>query len=54
VRYHTSWQILQQNLPRILAKRILLTHMNASMLARRGEINQPNILLAEDGLVVDV
>ncbi len=54
VRYHTSWKILEENLPRIAAKRILLTHMNPSMLARRREIDRPNILLAEDGLVVDV
>jgi hypothetical protein len=33
---------------------MLLTHMNASMLARRHEVVRPNILLAEDGLVVDV
>ena len=54
VRYHTSWKIIEENLPRIAAKRILLTHMNGSMLARRHEINQPNILLAEDGLVVEI
>jgi ribonuclease BN (tRNA processing enzyme) len=54
VRYHTSWEILVRHLPRITAKRLLLTHMNASMLARRHEINRPNIVLAEDGMVVDV
>ena len=54
VRYHTSWEILQRNLPRITARRILLTHMNEGMLARRHEVTLPNVLLAEDGLVVDV
>ncbi|MBN9280356.1 MAG: MBL fold metallo-hydrolase [Hyphomicrobium sp.] len=54
VRYHTSWQILQPNLPRITAKRILITHMNSSMLARLDEIGGSNILLAEDGLVVEI
>lgn len=54
VRYHTSWQILKENLPRITAKRIMLTHMNGSMLARLNEFKQPNLLLAEDGLVVDI
>ena len=54
VKFHTSWEIVERNLPRITAKRIMLTHMNASMLARRHEIAWPNILLAEDGLVVDV
>jgi phosphoribosyl 1,2-cyclic phosphodiesterase len=54
VRYHTSWEILQRHLPRITARRILLTHMNEGMLARRHEISRPDILLAEDGLVVHV
>jgi ribonuclease BN (tRNA processing enzyme) len=54
VKFHTSWEILDHNLPRITAKRIMLTHMNNAMLARRHDIVRPNILLAEDGLVVDV
>ncbi len=56
VRYHTSWEVLSKNLPRITAKRIMLTHMNASMLSRLAEIERqrPGILLAEDGLVVDI
>jgi ribonuclease BN (tRNA processing enzyme) len=54
VKYHTSWEVLESHLPRITAKRVLLTHMNDAMLARRHEIVRPDILLAEDGLVVDV
>lgn len=54
VRYHTSWEVLSKNLPRITAKRIMLTHMNASMLSRLDEIKRPNIVLAEDGLVIDI
>jgi ribonuclease BN (tRNA processing enzyme) len=54
VKFHTSWEVLERNLPRITAKRIMLTHMNTAMLARRHEISRPNILLAEDGLVVDI
>jgi ribonuclease BN (tRNA processing enzyme) len=54
VRYHTSWKILEENLPRLAARRLLLTHMNAAMLARRHEINLPNIIIAEDGLVIDL
>ena len=54
VRYHTSWEVLQSHLPRITAKRIMLTHMNNGMLARRHEISRPNILFAEDGMVIDV
>ena len=54
VNFHMSWEILERNLPRIRRKRVMLTHMNDAMLARRHEIARPDILLAEDGLVVDV
>ena len=32
----------------------MLTHMAEPMLARRGEVNDPRIVLAEDGLVLEV
>jgi ribonuclease BN (tRNA processing enzyme) len=54
VKYHTSWEVLKRHLPRITARRIMLTHMNNAMLARCHEIGRPDILLAEDGMVVDV
>lgn len=54
VRYHMSWQTIAANLPRIGARRVMLTHMNERMLANREKAAGPNIVLAEDGLVVDV
>lgn len=54
IRYHTTWRKLEAQLPHITARRILLTHMNASMLARRGDVSDPRIVLADDGLVLDV
>lgn len=53
-RFHMSWKEIQSQLDRIGAKRILLTHMAEPMLARRSEVNDPRVVLAEDGLVVDV
>jgi ribonuclease BN (tRNA processing enzyme) len=53
-RFHMSWKEIQSQLDRIGAKRILLTHMAEGMLARRSEVSDPRVILAEDGLVVDV
>jgi ribonuclease BN (tRNA processing enzyme) len=53
-RYHMSWRTIELNLPRITAHRILLTHMGQSMLASRAEVIHPRVLLAEDGLRLEV
>ena len=53
-RFHTSWKTIQAQLDRIGAKRTLLTHMAEPMLARRSEVQDPRVVLAEDGLVLDV
>jgi ribonuclease BN (tRNA processing enzyme) len=53
-RFHMSWRRIASELDRIGAKRVLLTHMAEPMLARRGEVNDPRIVLAEDGLVLHV
>lgn len=54
VPYHTNWKTLAANLPRLGAKRVLITHMNDQMLARQEEARAAGVLVAEDGLVVDV
>lgn len=53
-RYHMSWKKIASELDRIGAKRVLLTHMADAMLARRAEVGDPRVVLAEDGLVLDV
>jgi len=53
-RFHMSWQTIQANLDRIGAKRVMLTHMAENMLARRSEVGDARVLLAEDGLAVDL
>lgn len=55
VRYHMSWQTIAANLPRIGARKVILTHMSTPMLANRDKaVGTPGILLAEDGLVIDI
>ena len=43
----------QRNLDRIAPKRVMLTHMAEPMLARRSEVTDPRVVLADDGLVVE-
>ena len=50
--YHMTWETLRRQLPRIDAKRILLTHMNNAMLANVAQIDDPRIIVAEDGLTL--
>ena len=53
-RYHMSWSTIRPNLDRIGARRVLLTHMAEKMLARRSEVADPRVVLAEDGLVLEI
>lgn len=53
-RFHMSWRTIERNLERIAANRVMLTHMAEPMLARRHEITDPRIVLAEDGLILDI
>lgn len=52
--YHMTWELLRQQLPRLDAKRILLTHMGAQMIANVDKIDDPRIVIAEDGLAIDI
>ena len=53
-RYHLNWKTIEKNLPRVGAKRVMLTHMNADMLARRNEAAQTGAILADDGFVIEI
>ncbi len=44
IGYHMAWSEIEKNLDRFGAKRVLLTHMNADMLARSAEIATPACL----------
>jgi len=51
VRAHMALSVLQQHLPAIGAKRVILTHMSEDMLGRPGDVGYET---AEDGKIVEV
>ena len=51
---HLSWEILKQRLSELRAGRIMITHMNPTMLARLDEVRAAGVLIAEDGLSLEV
>ena len=51
---HLSWAELKMRLPQLRARRVMLTHMNPTMLARLGEVRAAGVLVAEDGLAIDL
>jgi hypothetical protein len=53
--YHLNWPVIDQNLPRIAAKRVMLTHMSDAMLKSAAALeSRRDIILAEDGLVIRI
>ena len=54
IPYHMYWRIIETNLPRLRARRIMLTHMHNDMLANLAAVRSPGVLVAEDGLVLQV
>jgi ribonuclease BN (tRNA processing enzyme) len=53
-RGHLSWATLQPRLRDFSARRIMVTHMNQSMLAHAEAVRAAGLLVASDGMVVDV
>jgi ribonuclease BN (tRNA processing enzyme) len=51
---HINWATLQAKLPQLKARKIMITHMNPSMLAKVDEARAAGLLVAEDGLVMEV
>ena len=51
---HTSFATLKAKRSLLKAKRIMVTHMNPTMLERQDEARTAGFLVAEDGLVFDV
>ena len=50
---HVTWEILKPRLPDLRARRIMVTHMNPTMLARLDEVRAAGVLVAEDGMVIE-
>lgn len=53
-RGHMSWEVLKPRLPDLAARQIMLTHMNPTMLARLDEVRAAGVLIAEDGLTIEL
>ena len=53
-RYHMDWRTLEANLGRLKARQIMLSHMNADMLAQAAVAERAGVLVAADGLTVEV
>ena len=51
---HLSWDILKPRLPDLRARRIMVTHMNPTMLAHLDEVRAAGVLVAEDGAVIEI
>src|SRR3954468_1379020 len=51
---HLNWKTIQQRLNDFAARRVMITHMNPTMLARIEEAKAAGVLVAEDGLVLDL
>jgi ribonuclease BN (tRNA processing enzyme) len=52
--YHMSWRIIEKNIPRLTAKRIMLSHMGLEMLAKADTIKHPRVIVANDGMKIDI
>lgn len=51
---HLCWTTLRQRLPDFRARRVMITHMNVTMLERVDEARAAGLLVASDGAVVEV
>ena len=49
---HLSWEILKPKIPALNAKRLMVTHMNPTVLAKLDELKSAGVLVAEDGLLL--
>jgi ribonuclease BN (tRNA processing enzyme) len=54
LRGHLTWEILKPRLPDLRAKRIMITHMSASMLPKIDEARAAGVQIAEDGAVMEI
>jgi len=51
---HMTWSVLKERLADFHARRVMITHMSASMLAHVEDARGAGVLVAEDGLMLDV
>jgi ribonuclease BN (tRNA processing enzyme) len=51
---HMNWATIKRRLPDFNARRVMLTHMNPTMLAMVEEAKAAGVLAAEDGMMLDL
>ena len=51
---HMNWSKLTEELGKLRARKIMLTHMNPSMLQRVEEVRAKGVLVASDGMVIEL
>jgi ribonuclease BN (tRNA processing enzyme) len=51
---HLSWKTLRGRLKDFAARRVMITHMSPTVLSRLAELRQSGVLIAEDGLALDL
>jgi ribonuclease BN (tRNA processing enzyme) len=51
---HLTWEILKPRLPDLRARRVMVTHMNPTMLAHLDDARSVGVLIAEDGAVSEI
>ena len=51
---HLTWEILKARLPDLRARRIMITHMNPTVLSHLDELRAAGVEIAEDGRVIDL
>jgi ribonuclease BN (tRNA processing enzyme) len=54
MKYHLDWRTLERNLDRLTARRIMLSHMNGDMLAFAPGLSSERVIIAEDGLRLEL
>ena len=54
VGYHMTWRDIERNIDRLGARRVLLSHMGLEMLANRQLVRDPRVMLAEEGMQIDI
>jgi ribonuclease BN (tRNA processing enzyme) len=51
-RYHMNWRTIEAQVPRLHARKILLTHMGPEMLANQHNVTHAAVAIASDGLKI--
>jgi len=51
-RYHMNWRTIEAQVPRLNARKILLTHMGPEMLANQHNVTHPAVAIASDSLKI--